>query len=387
VEIPVAIDHEQLPEDIWGLIFTKFEYARDAYRCSLVSKTWNKLATHKSVWKALSRRCWGKIICRVQRYDGSWKELFRDRNSRNMTAEDLPEIAVLLKSKDARTQLDATVIIRKLLSLERDPPITAAVELGIVPIMIEFLKRKEHPQLQFEAAWVLTNIASGTSEHTRAVLESGAVPAFVQLAQENPADDDRSQQAVWALGNIAGDSPQMRDFVIMHNAVPVICQVLSTAQNVSTFRQGVWTMSNLCRGKPQPSWDTVKQCIPVLARILSSTDTEVLTDACWALSYLSDGPNDRIDAVLQSGCLPKLISMLNHTDMGVKTPALRSVGNFVTGDDQQTQMLVDAGIVENLVQLLNCPRKGIRKEACWALSNITAGNRVQIQVLIHVTNV
>jgi len=62
---------------------------------------------------------------------------------------------------------------------------------------------------------------------------------------------------VWALGNIAGDSPQMRDFVIMHNAVPVICQVLSTAQNVSTFRQGVWTMSNLCRGKPQPSWDTV----------------------------------------------------------------------------------------------------------------------------------
>jgi len=34
-----------------------------------------------------------------------------------LQAEDLPEIAVLLKSKDARTQLDATVIIRKLLSL------------------------------------------------------------------------------------------------------------------------------------------------------------------------------------------------------------------------------------------------------------------------------
>jgi len=65
------------------------------------------------------------------------------------------------------------------------------------------------------------------------------------------------KQAVWALGNIAGDSPKMRDFVIMHNAVPTICQVLSSAVKLSTIRQGVWTMSNLCRGKPQPSWDAV----------------------------------------------------------------------------------------------------------------------------------
>jgi HEAT repeat protein len=51
-------------------------------------------------------------------------------------------------------------------------------------------------------------IASGTSEHTKTVIDSGAIDVFVRILQ-SPSEEVR-EQAVWALGNIAGDHPNTR---------------------------------------------------------------------------------------------------------------------------------------------------------------------------------
>ena len=126
----------------------------------------------------------------------------------------------------------------------------------------------------------------------------------------------------------------------------------------------------------------VAAALPTLARLILSNDEEVLTDAAWALSFLSDGPNEQIQSVLDAGVCSRLVELLGHASASVVTPALRTVGNIVTGEEKQTQAVIDSGGLARLGALLLSPKKGIRKEACWTISNITAGTREQIQSVV-----
>lgn len=88
-------------------------------------------------------------------------------------------------------------------------------------------------------------------------------------------------------------------------------RLLSKSTRLSMIRNAVWALSNLCRGKnPPPPFEKVSPCLPVLAHLLNHQDCDVLADACWALSYLSDGPNDKIQAVIDAGVCRRLVELL-----------------------------------------------------------------------------
>ncbi len=308
----------------------------------------------------------------------------------------IPEHVAGIMCNDPQKLVEHTKAFRKLLSRPENPPIAEVIAAGIVPKFVEFLKHSNNNELQFEAAWVLTNIASGQSHQTLEVLKAGAVPIFVELLL-SPVNNVR-EQAVWALGNVAGDSSECRDIVLQAGALGPLLQLITNDAPLRMLRNSTWTLSNLFRGKPSPPLDLMRPALPVLARLIYHSDVEVLVDACWCFQYVSDvtdedyaalgtDKNPRTldveccQAILEAGAASRCIELLLHPEPKVRIPALRTIGSIVSGAKFQTQQIVSLGVLPLLHRLLRDELVDIRKETCWTISNITA-DQEQVQAVI-----
>ena len=76
-----------------------------------------------------------------------------------------------VNSSDTVLCFPATQATREMISQENNPPLNLIIEAGLIPKLVDFLKVAPLPNLQLEVAWALTNIASGTSEQTQAVVK------------------------------------------------------------------------------------------------------------------------------------------------------------------------------------------------------------------------
>ena len=314
----------------------------------------------------------------------------------NLSTASLETIVEKARSPEPNVQLAAVQAARKLLSSDRNPPIDALINSGILPVLVKCLESGDNPSLQFEAAWALTNIASGTSQQTQAVVEANAVPLFLNLLKS--PQQNVCEQAVWALGkkfkknlqekffkfvlilgNIIGDGPHLRDYVIELGVVQPLLAFISPNIPITFLRNVTWVVVNLCRNKdPPPPVNTIREILPALNMLIHHDDMnvsyplksqvfllivtfQILVDTVWALSYLTDGGNEQIQMVIDSSVVEKLVPLLAHREVKVQTAALRAVGNIVTGTDEQTQTVLNCGALDHFGALLNHPKEKIIK--------------------------
>lgn len=336
-------------------------------------------------------------------------------------------------------------LIRKMLSREKTPPINMVIQTGILSkiasllnldkffdlenggsstLMLDFFHPEIHEnegvltehltnpnycfqkklinvhnfinQIMFETAWILTNVCSGTSNQTVFVVNCDA-DCLENLVRLLDSDDRKiAEQCAWCLGNIAGDGAKLRDRCLNAGVIDPLLRLFQKEDlNESEMRNATWALGNLCRNKdPNPTaLKYVVQLLPIINELLLCKDDQIVTDALWAISYITDGSNDRIQTVIDANLLPNLVSILDRCSLNpdkeltLMSPCIRSLGNIVTGNDEQTQACIDQGVLHPFQRILvNCNKVCIIKEICWCVSNVTAGKEAQIQSVLETDN-
>mmetsp|Transcript_40778 Transcript_40778/g.121680 ORF Transcript_40778/g.121680 Transcript_40778/m.121680 type:complete len:253 (+) Transcript_40778:85-843(+) len=91
--------------------------------------------------------------------------------------DELPMMVQGVFSSNLSEQYEATQKFRKLLSIERNPPIEEVIKTSVVPKFVEFLQRSDAPQLQVPRGQVVGRGGGGLRSHPRSGNASGGSPA------------------------------------------------------------------------------------------------------------------------------------------------------------------------------------------------------------------
>ncbi|CAK5051937.1 unnamed protein product [Meloidogyne enterolobii] len=330
------------------------------------------------------------------------KQVQQSPERKLMTIE---EAASILQAQPTIEQIrDAFEAVRRTLSRSADPPIDHIIQSGFPLALVQALSDEK---VQFEAAWAITNIVSGNSRQTAAMVDAGVITPLLHIISISSLK--LAEQVLWAIANIAGDSVRMRDALFSQGIVPILVEL--TKKVTPDFdppfaRILAWTISNLCRYKKPPTpFEILKQFAPSISILLKHNHKVTVSlaklclgyflsknllfvynyffKACWALSYLTDGTDENIQLANKENVMPLLIDFINSGQNSLVSPALRTAGNFATGSDELTSVVINSGILTNAApRLLNSENTGFAKECCWLLSNILAGNAEQIQAFL-----
>jgi hypothetical protein len=328
--------------------------------------------------------------------------------------------AKVLACQGGSELVQAVEYMRTTLATKVAPPIDRVIGTpGLLARLCDLIVHDATPGVQFEAAWAVTNVASGTSEQCSAVMEHGAHSKMVAVLSAPSSSMELREQCVWGLGNMAGDSVAACNTVLSQGGMAAVLwclphhNALAPPPTARLLQNSAWAVSNFVKGTAKSHFTTYQRhAMVALCRLLLDVtgnavgqpwagaapgNVHAMLDALWGLSYLTEGGESRIRKLCSvnrpDGKAPGVINAIVQCLAGASSSArmraatLRVLGNIATSSDEQTDVVLSAGFLSLVVGLMQDEKAGIRKEACWMLSNITAGTLQQQQAVLDTPGV
>lgn len=331
------------------------------------------------------------------------------------------EAITKLKMLGTASCLEGLGVLRDVLC-DEDAPIQVAIDGGCVSSLINLMRDPNIP-VQADAVWCLTNIASGSHEQTKCVLE--AVPELLSFI----GGDDASlrEQACWTLGNIAGDSDELRSILVKNGAVWPIVKLLSQevggdqwkskyeererahlgqysggselerrqaqadleAADLSLLRAqtAAWALSNLARGSTPASVFLETAVVPLLVSLITHPHAGLAGEVWWLFTFLTAKQDAAVQELISNnivGCIETAMEGIDPRSTSC-IPLIRCLGNLSSGPELWIDDLVRSrGVLTALGQCvdLDSSHHAVLKESVWVLTNLLGGNeRQRVSVL------
>lgn len=212
--------------------------------------------------------------------------------------------------------------------------------------------------------------SSTTDEELAAALAAGAVPRLVAALRRGVAAASTAAALYRLCSSGPYDTAQTtKRLAVDEGAVPVLARLLSSTNHVEV-KAAAEALHSISQGSRTCKAACVSaDAVPALLSLLLSAKSDESNTAAEALGNIAAG-----DSTCQHAVIPELVSLLSSSKGYEAERAAGALGNMSAFSATIKAACVTAGAVPRLLSLLQSKHGEESKQAAWALWNIAWGD-------------
>ena len=219
----------------------------------------------------------------------------------------------------------------------------------------DFMAGEENPEIMLLACRCLANLMEALPASTANVVYGGAVPVLCQKLLEI-SFIDLAEQALSTLEKISVEYPTS----IVREGGLTACLSYLDFFATSTQRTAVTTAANCCRNIPEDSFGVIKDVMPILLNVLSSSDQRVVEQASLCVTRIIESfkyQSSKLEVLVSVDLLKAILRLLvpgttNLIGANIHTQFLRVLAITARASPRLSAELFKLNVVETLYQIL-----------------------------------